>query len=474
MKTMFPFFTHSEVKLQKLCKKIQFVFLNLLTITFSLCHFNAFTQSDSIDQALIYTFEIKEMIAPAAARTAKKAIAEAEKQNADFIIMELNTYGGLVDAADSIRTSLLQTTIPTVSYINNNAASAGALISIACDSIYMSTGANIGASTVVTGQGEEAPDKYQSYMRATMRSTAEAQGRDPKIAEAMVDQRLEIEGVVKEGEVITFTTSEAIANGYCEGQAESLQEVIQQQLQLQDYTIVHHKKDFADKVISFLLNPVVSSVLMFMMIGGIWFEIQTPGVGFPLAAAIIGAVLYFMPLYLEGLAENWEIALFVVGILLLAAEVFVIPGFGVAGILGGIAILISLTFSLIDNTNFDWSPEGLNLITFPLIRVFSTLIVLFILTLVLTPILFKHSNFRKLVLETATDKERGYTVEEKGLRDLIGLEGVVINELRPIGRIEIAGEYYYARSISEWLESGQKVKVIQVDVNNLVVRKADA
>ena len=305
MNTMLSYSILSVVKLQKLCKNLQACFPLLFCWVLLLFHFNAKSQSDSMENTLIYTFEIKEMIAPSAARTVKKAIAEAEAQQADYILMELNTYGGLVDAADSIRTSLLNTSIPTISFINNNAASAGALISIACDSIYMSTGANIGASTVVTGQGEEAPDKYQSYMRATMRSTAEAQGRDPNIAEAMVDDRIAIEGVVAEGEVLTFTTSEAIENKFCEGQAESVQQVIEEFLQVDEYTIVKHKKDFADKIISFLLNPVVSSVLMFMMIGGIWFELQTPGVGFPLAAAIIGAVLYFMPLYLEGLADNW-------------------------------------------------------------------------------------------------------------------------------------------------------------------------
>lgn len=468
---MFPLFNHFGVKIQKLCKKLQVCNILIIVFITQIPYQNAFSQQNSIDSTLVYTFSINEMIAPAAARTTKKAVAEAERLQADFILMELNTYGGMVDAADTIRTILLNTPITTISFINNNAASAGALISIACDSIYMSKAANIGASTVVTGQGEQAPDKYQSYMRATMRSTAEAQGREPKIAEAMVDEDIFIEGITEKGKVLTFTTSEAIQNNYCEGQAESIKEVIEDHLKISDYTIVRHKKDFADKLIGFLLHPIVSSVLMFMMIGGIWFEMQTPGVGFPLLAAIIGAVLYFMPLYIEGLAENWEIALFGLGILLLAAEIFIIPGFGFAGILGGLAILIALTFSLIDNSIFDWSFDSFDLIKFPLIRVLSTISMLFLLSLFLTPILFKNSNFRKLILETTADKKKGFTVEDKGLRDLIGKQAVVVSDLRPIGRVEINGEYYFARSDSEWIESGHKVKVVHVDVNNLVVRK---
>lgn len=464
----------NDIKSQKLCPKlpiIKTIFFSIILITISQI---VYCQDQEVDdKATIYTFQIREMIAPGAFRTVSKAVDEAEEINADYIILELNTYGGLVDAADSIRTKLMRSSVPTIAWVNNNAASAGALISIACDSIYMTSGANIGASTVVSGTGEEAPDKYQSYMRSTMRSTAEAKGRDPQIAEAMVDDRIEIEGITKEGEVITFTTSEAIQHGFCEEQEESLKGIIENQLQIEHYKIVRYKKDFADKVIAFLLNPIVSSVLMFMMVGGIWFELQSPGVGFPLIAAIIGAVLYFMPLYLEGLAENWEILLFVVGVLLLLAEVFVIPGFGVAGILGIIALVVSLTFSLIHNTDFEFSPKGLDVITIPLIRVILTMIALVAATLLLVPVLFKNSGFRKLALETEASKERGFTVLQKGLIDLVGKHGLVVNELKPIGRIEIDGEYYSARSVGGWVDFGEEVRVIQVDVNNLVVRKVE-
>ena len=457
----------SRFKIQLKHTKIRPIFV----IFFVLLASTGFSQIKDSSKTVIYHFQIKEMIAPGAARTVKNAIEAAEKQNADYLIMELNTYGGLVDAADSIRTALITTEIPTISWINNNAASAGALVSIACDSIYMAKGANIGAATVVDGQGKQAPDKYQSYMRSTMRSTAEAQGRDPKIAEAMVDDRIEIDGLTKEGEVITFTTSEAIANNYCEGQADSLDELITKRLGVDDYTVVEHQLSFTDKIIAFLLNPIVSSVLMFMMVGGIWFELQSPGVGFPIAAAIIGAILYFMPLYLEGLAENWEIALFAVGILLLIAEIFIIPGFGIAGILGIIAIFVALTFSLIHNDFFDFSPEGLSVLTMPLIRVMLTFITLIVGSILLAPVLFKNSSFKKLMLQTETSKERGFTVEERILPSLVGKTAVVANELKPMGRIEIDGEYYYARSQAGWVNAGEQVKIIRVDVNNLVVQK---
>jgi len=169
----------------------------------------------SDDKPTVLQMNIKDNIDPRMNRYVKLALNEAREINADYVIIEMDTYGGALNDADDIRTMILEYDKPIYVFINRDAASAGALISIACDSIYMAAGASIGAATVVTAEGVAAPDKYQSYMRSIMRSTAEAKGRDPKIAEAMVDESLEIEGITEEGEVITFSTSEAIQNGFC-------------------------------------------------------------------------------------------------------------------------------------------------------------------------------------------------------------------------------------------------------------------
>jgi membrane-bound serine protease (ClpP class) len=226
----------------------------------------------------------------------------------------MNTYGGMVDAADSIRTKILNSKIPVYVFIDNNAASAGALISIACDSIYMVKGASIGAATVVNQTGEVVPDKFQSYMRSTMRSTAEATGRDPNIAEAMVDPSIYVAGVSDSGKVLTFTTSEAIRHGFCEQEAASIEDVLRKSGHV-NYTIIEHHLTALDYVINFLIHPFVSGILIMIIIGGLYFELQTPGIGFPLAASLSAALLYFAPLYLEGLATHIEIVLFIVGVI---------------------------------------------------------------------------------------------------------------------------------------------------------------
>jgi membrane-bound serine protease (ClpP class) len=143
-------------------------------------------QAASTTQGTVLVLDLKEEITPGAARTVDKALRFGEERGAGLILIHMNTYGGLLDAADSIRTRILNCRVPVIVFIDNNAASAGALIAIACDRIYMRSGANIGAATVVNQEAEALPDKYQSYMRSMMRATAEANGRDPRIAEAMV------------------------------------------------------------------------------------------------------------------------------------------------------------------------------------------------------------------------------------------------------------------------------------------------
>ncbi len=444
-----------------------------ITLSFILMNMPAFSQTDSTSgkKIKIYKFDLSQDIFPAAWRLVKNAVDEAEAAGADYIIMRLNTYGGAVDIADSIRTKLLNAKPVVVVFIDHNAASAGALISLACDSIYMTKGASIGAATVVGGEGEQMPDKYQSYMRSTMRATAEAQGRDPQIAEAMVDNTSSIPGVIDSGYTLTFTTSEAIKNGYCEGEAASLDEVIQK-LGVKDYEMIEHKESALDDVIAILLNPAVSGILMLLIVGGIYFELQSPGIGFPLIAAIIAAVLYFAPLYLEGLAENWEILVFVAGLALLAVEIFVLPGFGVAGVSGIVLIITGLTLSLIRNVVFDFSLTGFDEVAVALFRVVLTLLAGFVFMLFFgEKLLYKGMFFRKIALQDTQNRSEGYVSLDRSFGNLVGKTGTALTDLRPAGTVEIDHERYDVISDGEHITQGSQVKVGRVQGNYLVVMK---
>ncbi len=255
------------------------------------------------NKSKVMVMEIKAEIDPRMLRYVKLALEHAESTKADYVIVEMDTYGGVLTDAKEIVDAIMDFKKPIWVYINSDAASAGALISIACDSIYMSPGASIGAATVVEGAGgQAAPDKYQSYMRSIMRATAEENGRDPRIAEGMVDEKIVIDSVKQAGKVITFTTTEAIENGYCEAKVESIEEILQRN-KVANYEIDRFKLGLAERIIAFSLNPFISGLLILIIIGGIYFEMQTPGIGFALLASAIALVLYLVPYYLNGLAE---------------------------------------------------------------------------------------------------------------------------------------------------------------------------
>jgi membrane-bound serine protease (ClpP class) len=420
-------------------------------------------------QTKVYQLDLKDEINPAAWRSTRKAFEDAEKQNAKIFIINMNTYGGLLDYADSIRTKIINSKLKTIVFIDNNAASAGALISIACDRIYMNQGANIGAASVVNGKGEVLPEKYQSYMRGLMRTTAEAKGRNPKIAEAFVDPDVEVEGINVKGKVLTLTTQEAIKNGYCVAQASSINDVLKME-GLIDFKIIKYTPTFTDNIIGFFTNPAVSSVLILFIIGGIYFELQSPGIGFALVVSVIASLLFFAPLYLEGLAANWEILLFVIGIVLLILEIFVIPGFGIFGILGIVCIVTGLAMSLILNDFFDLSVSGSEKITQSFLIVLVSLVISIFISVFFGGNLLKSKAFKRLSLNDEQNSSEGYQIHKPEI-SLIGKNGKSITDLRPSGKVEIDGERFEALSIDGFIENGTEVVVTKIENYNLSVKR---
>ncbi len=414
--------------------------------------------------------KVQDNIDPRTNRYTELGLDYAKEIDADLVILELDTYGGALNDADEIRTRILDFDRPIYAFINKDAASAGALISIACDSIYMTSGSSIGAATVVSGDGAAAPDKYQSYMRSIMRSTAEAKGRDPKMAEAMVDEDIDLDSISTEGKVLTLSVSEAIRYGFCEGQVESVEELLENQ-GVEDYELVPFELDSSERVISLFLNPFVSGILILIIIGGIYFELQTPGVGFPIIAAFIAAILYFIPYYLNGLAENWEIAMFVVGVLLLAAEIFVIPGFGIAGVLGILTTMGALILVMLNNDffNFDLVDpyEIFKAVATTLTALTSSVILMF-----LGGVRLANSKvFNRIALQETQEKDQGYT-SSFYKNDLMGKEGEAYTNLRPSGKITIEGEIYDAFTRGDYISQGTKVVVISTEGTSLKVKQS--
>ena len=275
-----------------------------------------------------------------------RAIEEAELDHADAVIFHIDTPGGRIDSAVSIKDAILKSRVTTIAFVDKNAISAGALISIACDSLYMSTGSSIGAATAVDLEGKKASEKVISYFRAQMRATAEATGRRGDIAEAMVDEELVVEGISDEGMLLTLTYTEAVDTEMTEGIYESIDDVIAQ-VAGSDVKVIDVRVNWAENIVRLLTHPVISSLLMSAGFLGLLIEIRTPGWGIGGTIGLIALTLFLGSHYIIPLASLGELLLFAVGIILLTLEVFVIPGFGFSG-LGGIGLIfVSLYLSLV-------------------------------------------------------------------------------------------------------------------------------
>ena len=411
---------------------------------------------------------VKGMIDGPLAAYINRALRDAQDAGAGLVVFHVDTFGGLVDAADEIRKTILNSEVPTVALIDKNAASAGALISYAADRIVMVPGASIGAATVVQGtSGEAAPDKYQSYMRGLMRATAEANGRDPAIAEAMVDESIAIEGVTIEGEVLTLSTSEAVAFKVADAELASLGALLAF-YEVDEADVVEHQLTRAEGLLRFFSSPVVQSILMLMMMGGLYFELQSPGVGFPGMIAAVGAAAFFGPHYLLGLVESWEVVLFVIGVVLLLAEIFVIPGFGIAGISGLTAVLLALGFSLIGNVGFSF-PSG-EAISSAVLTLAASLVMLVISMFSLGRLLPRSERFSHLVLAPSMTAETGYTSAESHV-EWVGRTGIAITGLRPSGTAEIDDNRIDVVTSGEYIEKGSAIEVMEVKGSRVRVRE---
>lgn len=436
------------------------------------------------DTTRIYTLKINQEINSASWLYTRQALNEAKKTDAQLVILHLNTYGGEVVYADSMRTAIMYSPIPVVAFVDNNAASAGALISIACRRIYMRPGASIGAATVVnSADGQAMPDKYQSYMRATMRATAEYHGKDangewirnPLIAEAMVDDRIAIPGVIDSGKTLTFTTKEAIAHRYCEAEADSISQIIRHEGYNPDQCIItQYEPTITDKAKGWLLGTMLRSILIMIIVGGIYFELQQPGLGFPSIAAVIAAILYFAPLYIEGLAAYWEIILFVVSIILIILEIFVTPGFGILGIAGIILLITSLLFASLGNTYFDFTTIAIPDLSHSLTTILLGLILSFIAIIWLTSKIGSKGIFAKLALTASQPDADGYVGVDTHINTLVGSTATVVTDLKPTGKIACNNTTYEATSIyGTYIPRHSTVEIIKTESGRCYVKLPD-
>jgi membrane-bound serine protease (ClpP class) len=397
-----------------------------------------------------------------------RVISEAEKENADAVIFKINTFGGRVDAATQIKDAILASKVLTIAFINNRAISAGSLIASSCKKIAMVPGSSIGAATVVDQSGQKVGEKYQSYMRSEMRSTAERNGRRTDIAQGMVDERIVVEGLDDSTQLITLTSDEAKKYGIADTLVNDLDDVLEA-FSLEGSEIKRINSNWAEDVVRFINNPIVSSLLIMVGLLGLYTEIKTPGWGLPGTVGLIALALFFGSSYILQLASIVEILLFVTGLILLAVEIFVIPGFGFAGIGGIVLIVAALFLALLGADPFiDWDQ-----VSVAIFQLTGALVLSLLVFFIILKYLPKSSTFSKLVLAEEESADKGF-VSYPSDKELIGKEGIALTDLRPAGSAEFNGERIDVIADWDYIVKGKKIKVIRVEGIKVVVKEVPA
>ncbi|MQA31638.1 MAG: nodulation protein NfeD [Luteitalea sp.] len=417
---------------------------------------------------VVYVIAIEGMIDLGLAPFLARTIREAQAAGAAAVLLDINTFGGRVDAAVAMRDSLVNAPVRTIAFVNQRAISAGALIALACDTVIMTKGGTIGAATPVVGGGsgdtQPADEKSVSYVRSEFRATAEARNRPPEFAEAMVDVDVEIAGVIEKGKLLTLTASQALEHKVAELTADTLDAALAAALPGAEVRVA--RQTWAEALVRFLTHPVISSLLMTVGLLGLLVEIRTPGFAVPGTIGLISLGLFFWGHWIVQLAGWEELLLIAIGVLLLALEVFVIPGVTVAGIAGIVALVAGLGMTLVG------AGATVSVIITALGQVAISILLAmagaFAFVRALPRLPFGH----RLVLETGMAADRGYVSAPESDRRWLGKTGTVISPLRPAGIAEFDGARVDVVSDGGFVDAGSTIEVTRVDGNRIVVRRS--
>jgi membrane-bound serine protease (ClpP class) len=396
----------------------------------------------------------------------ERALREASRAGAAAVILDIDTPGGRVDAALRIVKAITESEVPVYAYVSHWALSAGAMIALAADSIYMRPASSIGAATPVTGGGEKAPEKIVSAMRSEFRALAERRGLDPRIAEAMVDEEIAIEGVIEAGKLLTLTAPEAVELGVAAAEVEGQGDLLLRH-GLHNADVVTVGINWAESLVRFLSNPLVAPLLLSLGTLGLIIEIKTPSFGLAGAVGLVSLAAFFGSHLIVGLAGWEELILLGVGLIALAIEVFIVPGFGVAGVVALVCIAAATFLAMLGSFS-GWGDiamaSGVLAVTAAIIASAVFLLVRHMPT---------SRRWAGVFLSGTTDKALGYIAGDTR-SELVGTEGVALTDLRPSGSARFGDQRVDVVAEVGFVTKGQRVKVIRAEAYRLVVDAIDA
>ncbi len=408
------------------------------------------------DNEIVYIAPIEETVEKGLYAFLSRAVHTAEEENASAIIFEVNTPGGAVDAAGEIGKLLTTTNVKTISFVNKQALSAGAYISLNTDEIYMVPGSTMGSAAIIDQQGNTAGKKAESYWFAAMKSAATQTGRDPIYALAMADESVDLPELgAPKGKLLTLTAEQAEEVGYSEGTVNSRAELLEK-LGYENAEIRTIDESFAEKLARFITNPLVVPILLSIGSLGLVLELYSPGFGIPGFMGLSALLLFFYGHMVAGLAGYETLILFVIGIGLIIAEFF-LPG-GIAGI-AGIASILGSLFLATDNVVH----MGISILIAIGVSVLASILMIKVFGK-------KMKFFKKIILTDSTNTEKGY-ISNKNRLELIGQEGYALTALRPAGTVVLKDERIDVVSEGGYIAKGAKVKVVKAEGSRIVVRE---
>lgn len=411
----------------------------------------------------------------------RRALKEAQRANASAVIVEIDTFGGRVDAAMDQMDALLATKTPTYAFVNTKAISAGSMVSLATKKIYMHPSGVIGASAVVSGGGEDLNktmnDKATSMVVAKARGTARANGHAEDIAEAFIRTPAE---VIREGKVIdskevllTLNAPDAIKlyDGkplFAAGTASSVEELIR----AEGLTgTVQKFEPSGFETLAFWITTI-SPLLLIGGLVGAYIEMKAPGFGIPGICSLICFGLFFGGHLVAGLAGMESVVFFVIGLALVIIEIFVVPGTIIPGLIGTLMMLGALVWAMVDHWPSDggnWSMPSGEQFERPLLNLLIALAGTSVAVMFLAKFLPKTSFYRRLVLADAVAAGPGVSVPVVNMTVPVGATGKAATTLRPAGKAEIAGEMHDVVSAGDFITAGTAIRVISADGMRIVV-----
>jgi membrane-bound serine protease (ClpP class) len=431
-------------------------YVSAFLLAFILSALPLFSTHSSGAEKLVHVIPVEGTVEKGLLQFINRSIQKAEEDGADLIVFELNTPGGAVDAASEIASRFRGTLIPTIAFVNSQALSAGAYLALYADEIYMTPSATMGAAAVITGDGNAADDKAQSYWLQEMENAADNNGRDPVYAKAMADKDIDLPKVnAAKGDLLTLGPKNALEVGYSEGTVSSLDELLET-VGYADAEVVTSEITFAENVARFLTSPYVVPILLSIGSLGLVLELYSPGFGIPGAMGISALLLFFYGHLVAGLAGLETVILFAVGVILIVLELFV-PG-GILGIIGLGAVVTSFFLATDDIAGM-----GLSLLIAMLVTIIA-------MVLLFTVFGKKIRLFDRIVLRDSTNTEQGY-VSNVSRIELVGQEGVTLTPLRPAGTAVIKEERIDVVTEGNFIGANKKVRIVKAEGSRIVVRE---